>query len=148
MMSKSLLVLRCLQLYPYLGVLSFARILVLENLFSQHYEVDLIFVPFLFFELKNATILDGFCGTGAVGFEALSRGAKFITFIDSNKEHLNIAKKNSELLGTNKNSEFICTNLEKPLWHNTKNYDLVFLDPPYKNSILENTLKNLSLIHI
>jgi 16S rRNA (guanine966-N2)-methyltransferase len=96
------------------------------------------------FNLRNATILDGFCGTGAVGFEALSRGAKFITFIDIKKEHLNIARKNSKLLDVDNNTEFLCINLGKELKENiNKNYDLIFLDPPYKNLILESTLENL-----
>jgi len=95
------------------------------------------------FKLENAIVLDGFCGTGAVGFEALSRNAKFVSFIDSNREHLNIARKNSKLLGVEDNSEFLCTDLEKPLGKSKRNYDLVFLDPPYRGSLLEKTLENL-----
>jgi len=95
------------------------------------------------FNIKNAVMLDCFCGTGAVGFEALSRGAKFITFIDSNNTHLNLAKQNSELLSSLESVEFTCLDLSKILTQNNKKYDLIFLDPPYKENIIETTLQNL-----
>jgi 16S rRNA (guanine966-N2)-methyltransferase len=95
------------------------------------------------FKLENATIFDGFCGTGAIGFEALSRNAKFVTFADSSQKHLTIAKQNSDLLNIQDNAEFLSVNLEKALQKTQRDYDLIFLDPPYKNSIFKNTLDNL-----
>lgn len=104
------------------------------------------------FELRDANILDLCCGTGAIGFEALSRGAKSVTFIDNNREHLELVKKNAAILKLGSEAEVICADVKK-LGQNQKTFDLIFLDPPYsedcapivlnllqKNWIAENTL--------
>lgn len=82
------------------------------------------------FNLVDAKVLDLCCGSGAVGFEALSRGAKFLTAIDNNNEHLTIAKKNSEKLKISNSCKFILADITKlPLCNEI--FDLVFIDPPY-----------------
>lgn len=94
------------------------------------------------FELIGANILDLCCGSGAVGFEALSRGAKSLTFIDNNREHLDLVKKNAALLGVANEAEIICADA-KNLSLNQKNFDLIFLDPPYADDcapIVQNLL--------
>ena len=53
------------------------------------------FVREIGFKIIGAEVLDLCCGTGAVGFEALSRGAKFVTFVEINRDHLEIVHKNS-----------------------------------------------------
>ena len=80
-----------------------------------------------FFDL---TVVDGFCGTGALGIEALSRGAKEVLFIDNSKHSIELVKKNCELL---KIHERVSFHLGDILKLNKKNYmaDLFFLDPPY-----------------
>ena len=85
------------------------------------------------FDLQDSTVLDGFCGTGSVGFEALSRGAEFITFIDNDVKHINIVKGNAKLLGEEKNCEFLCKDITKDYLANCEDgqYNLIFLDPPY-----------------
>jgi len=102
------------------------------------------------FSLKDATILDGFCGTGSIGLEALSRGTKFVTFIDNNQTHIKIAKTNTEKIHESKNCEFINDDLTKIQNLSTKSqlnskqkYDLIFLDPPYKKGLVIKTLENL-----
>ena len=59
------------------------------------------------FLLRGAVVLDGFCGTGSIGLEALSRGAKFVTFVDNNQSHIKIAKANAEKIHELENCEFI-----------------------------------------
>ncbi len=88
------------------------------------------FAKGLDFKLIDSKILDLCCGVGAIGFEALSRGAKFITFIDNNREHLELVKKNSELLKVENDCEVICADARN-LLENKKEFDLIFLDPPY-----------------
>ena len=82
------------------------------------------------FSLLNASVLDLCCGTGAVGIEALSRGAKDVTFIDNNQQHLLLAKKNAEQLLILNNCQFIqCDVLKLPTAQ--KKFELIFIDPPY-----------------
>jgi len=96
------------------------------------------------FNLIGANILDGFCGTGAVGLEAISRGAKFVTFIDNNKSHINLAKQNAELLKESNNCEFIVGDITNVKLPNNKEYDLIFLDPPYRKDLLTKSLENIA----
>lgn len=97
------------------------------------------------FSLKNSVVLDLCCGTGAVGIEAISRGAKFVSFVDNNPIHLAILEKNIHLLNIDKNflSEHRKCNFEViradalRLKNLCLEYDLVFLDPPYNSNYEE-----------
>jgi len=94
------------------------------------------------FELRDANILDLCCGSGAIGFEAFSRGAKSVTFIDNNREHLELVKKNSAILNLGNEAEIICADA-KNLSLNQKIFDLIFIDPPYSQDcapIVQNLL--------
>ena len=102
------------------------------------------------FSLKDSIILDGFCGTGSVGLEALSRGAKFVTFVEKDKKHIEIAKANAKKIHESQNCEFIrddITNLsdfsQKSELELEQKYNLIFLDPPYKKGLIEKSLKEL-----
>jgi len=87
------------------------------------------------FKFENAQILDLCCGSGAVAFEALSRGAESATLIDLDRKHLEITKKNSEILGVENQIEIICADAKK-LPENKKFFDLIFIDPPYSQDYL------------
>lgn len=78
--------------------------------------------------VAEAIVLDAFCGTGALGLEALSRGAAEATFIDSNRAALDCARANAKALGVPAN--FILANAANPP-RARKPANLVFLDPPY-----------------
>ena len=95
----------------------------------------------LVFDIKGSRALDLFCGTGALGFEALSRGAESGCFIDSGKFSLNIVRNNKVLLEINR--EVVI--LEQDLTRLTQNtgfpYNLVFLDPPYGQSLGERAIR-------
>ena len=95
------------------------------------------------FEIVEAEILDVCCGTGAISFEALSRGAKFATLIDNNRFHLEVAKKNSEHFAVENQVAILRADVKK-LHENKKFFDLVFVDPPYKEEyplILKNLVE-------
>lgn len=81
-------------------------------------------------EVNSASVLDLFAGSGSYGFEALSRGAKEVTFVDNGFEQVNVIKDNARALNVQVNIEK-CDSL---LFLNncTKTYDLIFADPPYK----------------
>jgi len=87
------------------------------------------------FDLEDCVMLDLCCGTGSVGFESLSRGAKKCVFIDIDKKHLKLVEKNSKLMSLQDEVEilnFDATKLPKFLGKNYK-FDFIFIDPPYKN---------------
>ena len=98
------------------------------------------------FELENAVVLDLFAGTGALGIEALSRGAKFCYFVDSNKIAHNLIKKNVSLLAEQQNSEVLFMQfnvaLEKFKQDNIK-FDVVLLDPPFRKGLGKIAIKKL-----
>jgi|TARA_B110000238_G_C16083606_1_gene420592 16S rRNA (guanine966-N2)-methyltransferase len=86
--------------------------------------------------IKNANVLDLFSGTGSFGIECLSRGAKQVIFFENYKESIKILKKNIELLRLNEKIKIIeedAYNLGKTNL-GLKKFDLIFLDPPFKDS--------------
>lgn len=79
-------------------------------------------------------VADLFCGTGALGLEALSRGAAHVTFVDENRKSLELAKDNAELLSETGNSQFIhSSSVELP--QAKEPYALVMMDPPYRTGL-------------
>ena len=85
--------------------------------------------------ISNSIVLDLFSGSGSFGLECLSRGAKFITFVENYVHALKILKKNISLTNAMPFSEIIENNCfelinEKKIFSNT--FDIIFLDPPYK----------------
>jgi 16S rRNA (guanine966-N2)-methyltransferase len=88
---------------------------------------------FSFFEkgVSCLNVLDLFSGTGSLGFEALSRGASGVTFVDSARESIRSIQKNLEDLGFK--GEVVRSDVIRFLKINkTLCYDLVFIDPPYR----------------
>lgn len=99
------------------------------------------FVREMNFSLLDIDVLDLCCGTGAVAFEALSRGAKSALLVDKNSDHLEIAKQNTQILGLKDEVKFLLCDAEK-LSNATIAYGLVYIDPPYKFNPSE-LIKNL-----
>ena len=81
--------------------------------------------------IEGAEVLDLFAGTGPLGIEALSRGAKKATFVDESSESLELVKENLKKAGFEKNSEIIKGDSLDWLQKSSKSSDLVLLDPPY-----------------
>ncbi|HAQ47143.1 MAG TPA: 16S rRNA (guanine(966)-N(2))-methyltransferase RsmD [Rhodobacter sp.] len=99
-----------------------------------------------FFDLKNANLLDCFCGTGAVSFEAISRGAKLAYLIDKNRHNLLLAKKNCQILGLENQVKLKNLDISKAKIDFGVEFDLIYLDPPYFEGLIDKTLKNLTEI--
>lgn len=91
---------------------------------------------------EDKRVLDAFCGTGAFGLEALSRGAAHVTFIDNAREAIVTARYNAERIGETEQSDFILANATQ-LSKARAPYDLIFLDPPYYANLLAPTLTSL-----
>lgn len=87
-------------------------------------------------------ILDIFCGSGALGLEALSRGAASVTFVDRAREAIATAKMNVDRIHETANAKFIITDA-KQLGQAPRGYDLIFLDPPYFSDLIAPTLDRL-----
>lgn len=94
------------------------------------------------FAIENCDFLDAFAGSGAVSFEALSRGARSASLIDKNRDHLNLAKQNAENFGE-KNLKYFCFDLSKKIPSADKEYNLIFIDPPYNKNLIQPALQNL-----
>jgi 16S rRNA (guanine(966)-N(2))-methyltransferase RsmD len=101
---------------------------VKESLFSILYTKGM---------LEDVVVADLFCGTGSMGLEALSRGAKFCTFIDGSRQVTRILDKNIEKARFLAQSRTVCANIFKVGAAPSPEYglyDLIFCDPPYKMS--------------
>jgi len=96
-------------------------------------------------DFSNSHILDLFSGVGSFGIECLSRGVKEVTFIENYHEVLPILKKNLSSLKSIQNYEILEKNIyNENIFSNLKNkFDIIFLDPPYKDKNLENLFKKI-----
>jgi len=98
--------------------------------------------------IKGAIFLDLYCGSGAIGIEALSRGAEKAVFVDNSRNCIFVLKRNLDKTGILQSSYDIynkdCINgtgmLQKPGCF----FDIVFIDPPYNTGLAKNTLIELS----
>ena len=88
--------------------------------------------------LENSNILDLFSGVGSFGLECLSRGANYVTFLESYKEVLTILKKNINSLKQHDCSSVIERDIfsENTLKALNNKFDIIFMDPPYKEKKL------------
>ena len=90
-------------------------------------------------------VVDLFAGTGSLGLEALSRGARHVIFVDNDHEAISIIEKNVSLLGV-KEHAFVLNRDASSLSFSPligSNANLVFLDPPYKGDFISTTLRSL-----
>jgi len=87
-------------------------------------------------------VLDVFCGTGAFGLEALSRGAAHVTFIDKAREAIGNTRFNVAKMKEEDSTDFLVADGTK-LPRARKSYALVFIDPPYFGKMIEPSLKSL-----
>ena len=88
--------------------------------------------------LQNSNVLDLFSGVGSFGLECLSRGSEHVTFVENYSNVLLVLKKNILNLGYLESSEIIEDNIIDDLSFNNfkKKFDIIFLDPPYREKKL------------
>ena len=94
--------------------------------------------------VEDARVLDLFAGTGALGIEAISRGAGFALFVDNGAEARALLRNNVEALGLGGVTKVFrrdATNLGPA--HPVEPFSLVFLDPPYGKGLAEKALASL-----
>nr|WP_317358438.1 16S rRNA (guanine(966)-N(2))-methyltransferase RsmD [uncultured Tyzzerella sp.] len=101
-----------------------------------------IIAPYLY----DCSFLDLFSGSGAIGIEALSRGAKDATFVDFDKNSINIIKQNIKLAKFEEKSNIYNIDVLHAidlLSNKGKKFDIIFLDPPYDKGLLIPALKKI-----
>ena len=91
---------------------------------------------------SDSNVLDGFCGTGSLGIETISRGAKFVTFIDNSEKSLRITKENCKNLNILSQCDFYKLDLTKKVKMGKK-FDIFFLDAPYIKTVSNHVISNL-----
>ena len=96
-------------------------------------------------DLKKMYCLDLFSGTGALGFEAFSRGAEKVTFVERNKEYLQKIKKVYLEMSEKADCDFFCAECLEWIQNNNSGakYDLIFIDPPFNKNLIDNLLSNI-----
>ena len=93
--------------------------------------------------IQDSDCLDCFSGAGSLGFEAYSRGAKQVTFIELNKDAATQLKANKALLSAS-TTEVFNSDALKYLEQSPKAFNIVFIDPPFRQSLINNTLSLLN----
>ena len=100
------------------------------------------------FDLPGTRVLDLFGGTGQLGIEALSRDAKSAVFVDANREACALIRENLKRTKLESEARVVCSDYASYLRSCNEMYDIIFLDPPYSETFLENSLKLISEIDI
>ncbi len=96
--------------------------------------------------VSGSSVLDLFAGTGALGIEALSRGARYAVFVDNASRPLAVLRKNLQTFGLLTQSQIIRWDISKNLnclKPFQSQFDLVFIDPPYQKGLVPVALSNL-----
>ena len=93
--------------------------------------------------LGGARVLDAFAGSGALGLEALSRGAAHVTFLDSDGQAIRLIGENLRKLGETAAARAIRGDATRPP-PSSQPCDLVFLDPPYRSGLATPALSALT----
>jgi len=97
--------------------------------------------------INGARVLDLFAGAGALGIEALSRGAVFAFFVDSSKTAKRTIEENLKQLGVEANGRVLCCAVSraiKILSQKGERFQIVFVDPPYGKGLAQDSLQAIA----
>lgn len=100
--------------------------------------------------LKDATVLDLFAGSGNLGIEALSEGAKEIYLVDKNKKACQIIKRNINRIGIEA-SDIFCGDYKialKKYQEQSIKFDIIFLDPPYQTDLVKKSMEMIEMYEL
>lgn len=92
------------------------------------------------FQLEGRKFLDLFAGSGQIGLEALSRGAALAVFVDSSKDSIRVVEKNVASTGLGDQAKVVLADFASYLRGCRERFDIAFLDPPYRQGLLEKAL--------
>ncbi len=97
-------------------------------------------------KMEGRVVLDLFAGTGNLGIEALSRGAKRAVFVEKGRHAVRLIQRNLAQLELEERSETLAKDVSRAigiLSQRGECFDLVFMDPPYQKGLIQNTLMKL-----
>ena len=100
------------------------------------------------FEIEGRRVLDLFAGTGQLGIECLSRGAASAVFVDRRKDAVALIKDNLTATGLAQNARVVSGDSMEYLKSVREKFDLIFLDPPYAEDLLENAVAHIARFDI
>ena len=100
------------------------------------------------YDVPTTKVLDLFAGTGQLGIEALSRGAKSAVFVDERADACALVKENLNKTHLMDDARIVRSDYAAFLRNCKEKFDLIFLDPPYAEVFLENSLKMITEIDI
>ena len=100
------------------------------------------------FEIPGARVLDLFGGTGQLGIEALSRGAKSAVFVDDREDACRLIRENLKRTRLEGEGKVVRSDYADYLRRCREKFEIIFLDPPYAEVFLENSLKIITEIDI
>ena len=100
------------------------------------------------FDVPGTNVLDLFGGTGQLGIEALSRGAKRAVFVDERVDACNLIKENLRRTKLESDSQVVRGDYSEYLHRCREKFGIIFLDPPYAEVFLENSLNLITEIDI
>ena len=90
--------------------------------------------------ITGAGVLDLFAGTGALGLEALSRGAGHVTFVDDGRKALDLIRQNIEICRAQAHTRIIRSDVRRLAPNKHAPFELIFLDPPYGKGLGEQAM--------
>lgn len=100
-------------------------------------------------KINNSICLDLFSGSGNLGIEAVSRGAKRVYLVDHNKQAIKIINNNIEKFDIKENCIVLNSDYKTAIKElNNSKFDIIFLDPPYKTNYIEEAIILIEKYHI
>ena len=99
------------------------------------------------FDIEGRRVLDLFAGTGQLGIEALSRGARECVFIDQRKDAVNLIRENVKLCDLTDNA-VVRQGDSMAYLKSGEKFDIIFLDPPYGSKLLGEALEQITKFDI
>lgn len=102
----------------------------------------------LMYHVEDAFCVDLFAGTGNLGLEALSRGARMCVFCDNSRDSIRYIKANIDHCGASQQSRVVAGDFMKALEHLREPVDLFFLDPPYGTDLYTRAIETIASLDL
>lgn len=96
------------------------------------------------FEVQGSCFLDLFSGSGQMGIEALSRGAREAVFVDYSRESIKMVERNILSLNLKNKAKTIISDSILFLEKTNQKFDIAYLDPPYKTDLIDRSVKRIA----
>ena len=96
------------------------------------------------FRIEGRVFLDLFAGSGQIGLEAFSRGASKVVFVDSSKRAVSVIEDNVFAVGAETAAKVVNADSTMYIKHPPEKYDLVFIDPPYRQGLIPLALPDVA----